>query len=208
MESGGDFHYDPDQWEKMAKHVEYAGKAGGVAAKEKLETRRRDLEERVAKYKDRIERWTGVGYDGEDLRPRYKQIAKASADLKAAVSEVNFVEDSEWWGWLTDVQQERVENFWVDPRLRLSRGAGPSEYDSQCYQAARPLHLLPCAFPGTGPGASPTPHRQLSQLGVSLKPRVTVSATWAKNLALRSPMPCKLDEKRVARRRGIKIPAK
>ena len=73
MESGGDFHYDPDQWKKMAKHVECAGKADGVAAKEKLETRRRDLQERVAKYKDRIERWTGVGYDGEDLRPRTRK---------------------------------------------------------------------------------------------------------------------------------------
>ena len=96
MESGR-FQYDPDQWEKIAKRVEAAG-----GAKEKLNDRRPTLEERVAQYKDRIERWTGVGYDGVDLRPRYQKIAKASADLKAAVSEVNFIEDSEWWGWLTD----------------------------------------------------------------------------------------------------------
>jgi hypothetical protein len=203
MDSGG-FHYDDAQWAKIAGIVE---RAGVVGALEKLNNHRSDFEERVAQYKDRIERWTGVGYDGVDLRPRYKKIAKASADLKAAVSEVNFFEDSEWWGWLTDAQQEWVENFkWtLDYVHRTARGRarmtvnGTKQRDSFISYLALFWELdLGLTRHRTGNsrmgGFIEAACNGVCDLGK--KPRATITN------ALQG------DEKRVAQRRGIKIPAK
>jgi hypothetical protein len=201
MESGR-FQYDPDQWEKIAKRVEAAG-----GAKEKLNDRRPTLEERVAQYKDRIERWTGVGYDGVDLRPRYQKIAKASADLKAAVSEVNFIEDSEWWGWLTDAQQERVENFkWtLDYVHRTAQGRAKMRVDNNKQRDSFISYLALFWELDLGLTRYRTGN---SNMGGFIEAACNGVCDLGEKRRVTITNALQGDEKRVAKRRGIKILAK
>ena len=123
------------------------------------------------------------------------------------MSEVNFVEDSEWWGWLTDAQQERVENFkWtLDYVRRTAQGQANMTVNATKQRDLFISYLalfweldLELARPRTGNshmgGFIEAACKGVCDLGK--KPRATITN------ALQG------DEKRVAQRRGIKIPAK
>src|SRR5580693_4892311 len=106
------FRYDDAQWREIAAIVE---RAGGAAARERLEAQRVSLEKLIVVQKRRFDEPENEAH-AKNRALRYQRIEAASADLKAALRDFNLARsmgnDLEWKR-LADTQEreQRLVNF-------------------------------------------------------------------------------------------------